>query len=76
MTHHQFKVIPGGKSYTAKPQVLMTGVNVANNRYVPAGAIITTQAAADRLPFTSTRIHSKASATQQNKSVCHLTLAS
>jgi bifunctional N-acetylglucosamine-1-phosphate-uridyltransferase/glucosamine-1-phosphate-acetyltransferase GlmU-like protein len=61
MKTHKFEVITGGKNYAAKPQVLMTGVDVADNCYVPAGSIITTQAAADRLPFTSTRIYSQAS---------------
>lgn len=76
MTDHKFRVIQGGKNYAAKPQVLMTGVNVADNRYVPAGSIVTTQAAANRLPFTSTRIHSKAAKTRQYKSVSYLTIAS
>jgi hypothetical protein len=77
MTDHKFRVIQGGKNYASKPQVLMTGVSVADNRYVPAGALVTTQADANRLPFTSTRLHSKASKTQQQyKPVSYLTIAS
>lgn len=53
-------VIPGGKYRAANSRVLTTGVNVVDNRYIPTGAIITTQAAANRLPYTSTRIYLKA----------------
>jgi uncharacterized protein YgiM (DUF1202 family) len=41
---------------------LVMGVNVADGRYIPAGALITTQSAADRLPLASTpRMRSKIS---------------
>ena len=41
---------------------LARGVNVADGRYVPAGARITTQSAADSLPLASTtRMRSKTS---------------
>ena len=41
---------------------LAMGVNVADSRYVPAGALITTQSAADSLPLASThRMRSKTS---------------
>lgn len=67
MANHQLKVIPGGKSYTVKPQVLIKGVNIANNRYVPAVAIITTQSAANVLPFTSKKLLLKVSTIPQRK---------
>lgn len=59
----QLTVIRGGKSSTPQRQVLTTGVNIANNCYVPAGAIITTQAAANRLPLTHKLLHLVASTT-------------
>lgn len=58
----QLTVIPGGKKST-KPQVLTTGLTIANNRYVPAGAVITTQTAANRLLFTRKQLHLVASTT-------------
>lgn len=76
MTDHKFKVIQGGKNYASKPQVLISGVSVANNRYIPAGSLITTQSAANRLPFTSTKLHSIAQETHQYKSVPYLRIAS
>ncbi len=39
-----------GKNCVVEPKALVMGVNVADGRYVPAGALITTQAAADSLP--------------------------
>ncbi len=40
-----------GKNCVVEPKALVMGVNVADGRYVPAGALITTQAAADSLPI-------------------------
>ena len=68
----QLTVIPGSKRSTPQPKVLTTGVNIANNRYIPAGAIITTQTAANRLPFTRKQLHLTASTTLQFKSVPYL----
>lgn len=76
MTNHNFQVIQGGKNYASKPQVLMSGVSVTNNRYIRAGSLITTQTDANRLPFTCTRFHSIAPETQQYKSVPYLRIAS
>jgi len=42
-----------GKNCVIEPKALVMGVNVADGRYVPAGALITTQAAADALPLIS-----------------------
>jgi carbonic anhydrase/acetyltransferase-like protein (isoleucine patch superfamily) len=39
-----------GKNCVIEPKALVMGVNVADGRYVPAGALITTQEAADNLP--------------------------
>ncbi len=38
-----------GKNCVIEPKALVMGVNIADGRYVPAGALITTQAAADSL---------------------------
>ena len=65
-------VIPGGKRSTVQPQVLTTGVHMANNRYVSAGALVTTQTAANRLPFTRKQLHLTASIMLQSKSVPYL----
>lgn len=42
-----------GKNCVIEPKALVMGANVADGRYVPAGALITTQAAADALPTIS-----------------------
>ena len=42
-----------GKNCVIEPKALVMGVNVADGRYVPAGALITTQEAADNLPYIS-----------------------
>lgn len=76
MADCKFKVIPGGKSHVSQPQVLRTGVNVSNNRYVPLGSIITTQATADRLPFISKSSYLKASTKQQYKPMPNWSVAS
>lgn len=40
-----------GKDCVIEPKALVMGVDVADGRYVPAGALITTQAAAEALPL-------------------------
>ena len=40
-----------GKNCVVEPKALVMGVNVADGRYIPAGALITTQEAADNLPL-------------------------
>ncbi|MGL5872770.1 MAG: carbonic anhydrase [Xenococcaceae cyanobacterium] len=40
-----------GKNCVIEPKALVMGVDVADGRYVPAGALITTQEAADNLPL-------------------------
>jgi carbonic anhydrase len=40
-----------GNNCVIEPKALVMGVNIADGRYVPAGALITTQAAADNLPY-------------------------
>ncbi len=62
----QLTVIRGGKSSTPQPQVLTTGVNITNNCYVPAGAVITTQIAANRLRLNAKPLHLVASTTPYN----------
>lgn len=42
-----------GKNCVIEPKALVMGVNIPDGRYVPAGALITTQAAADNLPSVS-----------------------
>lgn len=42
-----------GKNCVIEPKALVMGVNIADDRYVPAGALITTQAAAEDLPCIS-----------------------
>lgn len=42
-----------GKNCVIEPKALVMGVNIADDRYVPAGALITTQAAAEELPCIS-----------------------
>jgi carbonic anhydrase len=48
-----------GKNCVIEPKALVMGVNVADGRYVPAGALITTQAAANQLPFVNYSDHFK-----------------
>ncbi len=67
----QLTVISGGKRST-QPQVLTTGVHIPNNRYVPLGAVITTQTAANRLPFTRQQLHLSVSTISHSKSVPYL----
>ena len=40
-----------GENCIIEPKALVMGVEVGDGRYVPAGALITTQAAANELPF-------------------------
>lgn len=40
-----------GKNCIIEPKALVMGVEIGDDRYVPAGAIITTQAEADELPL-------------------------
>ena len=40
-----------GKNCVIEPKALVMGVEIGDGRYVPAGALITTQAAAARLPL-------------------------
>ena len=42
-----------GKNCVIEPKALVMGVEIADGRYVPAGALITTQTAADNLPLIS-----------------------
>ena len=42
-----------GKNCVIEPKALVMGVDITDDRYVPAGALITTQAAADSLPLIS-----------------------
>jgi carbonic anhydrase/acetyltransferase-like protein (isoleucine patch superfamily) len=39
-----------GSGCVVEPGALLTGVSVPDNRYVPAGSVITAQEDADRLP--------------------------
>ncbi|WP_019503458.1 hypothetical protein [Pleurocapsa sp. PCC 7319] len=48
-----------GSNCVVEPKALVMGVNIADDRYVPAGALITTQAAADDLPGISPRYSSR-----------------
>lgn len=43
-----------GKNCVIEPKALVIGVNIPDDRYVPAGALITTQTAADNLPTITT----------------------
>jgi carbonic anhydrase len=40
-----------GSNCVIEPKALVMGVDIPDGRYVPAGALITTQAAADNLPY-------------------------
>jgi carbonic anhydrase/acetyltransferase-like protein (isoleucine patch superfamily) len=43
-----------GKNCVIEPKALVMGANIPDGRYVPAGALITTQSAADNLPYINT----------------------
>lgn len=45
-----------GKNCVIEPEALVMGVTIADGRYVPAGALITTQAVADNLPYVSRKV--------------------
>jgi hypothetical protein len=47
----KLKIIQGGKKDAPKGQQSKTSVSVSNSRYIPPGALITNQIAADSLPF-------------------------
>jgi carbonic anhydrase len=53
-----FKAIVG-KNCIIEPKALIMGVEIGDGRYVPAGALITTQAAANQLPFVNHSYHFK-----------------
>jgi carbonic anhydrase len=53
-----FKAIVG-KNCIIEPKALIMGVEIGDGRYVPAGALITTQAAANQLPFVNYSDHCK-----------------
>jgi carbonic anhydrase len=53
-----FKAIVG-KNCIIEPKALIMGVEIGDGRYVPAGALITTQAAANQLPFVNYSDHFK-----------------
>ncbi|MBW4671201.1 MAG: hypothetical protein KME60_28205 [Cyanomargarita calcarea GSE-NOS-MK-12-04C] len=57
MTIPKLKLIQGGKKDAPKSQRLKRWVNVSNSRYIPPGALITNQIAADNLPFNHSRYH-------------------
>jgi carbonic anhydrase len=57
-----------GKQCVIEPKALVMGVNIADGRYVPAGALITTQEMADNLPF----ITSEYALRSLNKAVVHV----
>lgn len=48
-----------GKNCIIEPKALIMGVEIGDGRYVPAGALITTQAAANQLPFVNYSDHFK-----------------
>ena len=48
-----------GENCVIEPKALVMGVEIGDGRYVPAGAIITTQTEANRLPFINRRDRSK-----------------
>lgn len=60
------------KNCVIEPKALVMDVNVPDNRYVPAGAIVTTQTAANHSPFTRKQLHLTASIMLQSKSVPYL----
>jgi hypothetical protein len=51
-------VINGGKHRTSKTHISKHYLNVSDYRRIPVGAIITTQTAANLLPFNSRAIYS------------------
>jgi hypothetical protein len=58
MTIPKLTVINGGKRHTSQPRITSYNLNVSDNRRIPAGAIVNTQAIANCLPFTSSKISS------------------
>ena len=59
-----------GKNCVIEPKALVMGVNISDGRYVPAGALITTQEAADNLPYISEDYPLK----NLNKAVVHVNI--
>ncbi|RUT07120.1 hypothetical protein DSM106972_023810 [Dulcicalothrix desertica PCC 7102] len=59
MTIPKLRVINGGKRHTCQPHIISQNLNVSDNRRIPAGAIVNTQAAANCLPFTRSKINSR-----------------
>lgn len=59
-----------GSNCVIEPKVLVMGVNIPDNRYIPAGALITTQKAADNLPAISEQYPLKG----LNKAVVHVNI--
>lgn len=57
-----------GRNCVIEPGVILMGVVVADNRYVPAGSAVTTQEAADRLPEITADYPMK----HMNKGVVHV----
>jgi carbonic anhydrase len=57
-----------GKNCVIEPKALVMNVNIPDGRYVPAGALITTQEAADNLPLISNSYPLRS----LNKSVVHV----
>ncbi len=57
-----------GNNCVIEPKALVMGVNIPDGRYVPAGALITTQAAADNLPL----INNSYPLRSLNKAVVHV----
>jgi carbonic anhydrase/acetyltransferase-like protein (isoleucine patch superfamily) len=57
-----------GKNCVIEPKALVMGVSIADGRYVPAGALITTQEAADNLPLITSEYPLKS----LNKAVVHV----
>ena len=60
-----------GKNCVIEPGVILMGVNVADDRYVPAGSVIKTQAEADSLPAITPDYPLK----DMNKGVLHVNKA-
>jgi len=58
MKPHKLKLITTNNNHLVKSQSL-PGVSISDRQYIPAGAIVTTQAAANKLP--THRIASKTS---------------
>jgi len=60
-----------GENCVIEPGVILMGVRVADGRYVPAGAVVKTQADADALPVITTEYPLK----DMNKGVLHVNKA-